>query len=87
MMFAQMLRCAEAAGVKVLAYDTAWQLPQGVARWGKRLPLVYGDAVHTRVDEEHLQRVLLFNSTDSRTHRKSPAKAAQKGRGGSGCSM
>jgi hypothetical protein len=74
MLFANVLRRAELAGVLVLAHDVAWSAEDGRALLGKRLPVRYGEGVTGLVDEEHLQRVLKFNATDPRTHWKAAKK-------------
>ncbi|KAI8469474.1 MAG: hypothetical protein J3K34DRAFT_522137 [Monoraphidium minutum] len=83
-LLAQVLKRAEAAGVALLAYSVEWE--GGEARWGRRLPVVFGAGVDADVDEDHLSRVLEFNATDPRTHWKKAAAgaaaAAKAARGG-----
>lgn len=68
-LFAQVLKKAEANGVQVLSYDVLWQ--QGKAFLGRRLPVEYGASVTGEVDAERLAEVLDFNANDPRKNWKS----------------
>ncbi|KAG2435933.1 hypothetical protein HXX76_007128 [Chlamydomonas incerta] len=74
-LFAQVLKAAEEAGVKLVAYDVVWR--GGAAFAGRHLPVVFGPGVTSAYDPARLAEVLHFNATDPRKNWKSTkAKAA-----------
>eukprot|EP00198_Chlamydomonas_reinhardtii_P009866 XP_001699203.1 hypothetical protein CHLREDRAFT_206136 [Chlamydomonas reinhardtii] len=76
-LFAQVLKAAEEAGVKLVAYDVVWR--GGAAYAGRHLPVVFGPGVTSAYDPARLAEVLHFNATDPRKNWKSTkAKAAGK---------
>lgn len=64
LLFAQMLLRASKAGVTLLAKELVWE--GSVCTAGRSLPVVFDRSVDdARIDEEHLQRVLIFNEQGS----------------------
>ena len=63
MLFAQMLLRAQEKGVLIIAKEVIWT--SGTAISGRSLPIAFDISVTSDIDEEHLQRVLIFNESGS----------------------